>query len=258
MQLSSLRKSGVSMIESTWQPAAALYLRGRYALQHLLGFSEAELELLPKLVRPGSMAIDVGANTGIYSYYLHRLGQRVRAFEPNPRLARLLEEAKFPGVEVINAGLSDTPGKALLHIPVIRGRRYATRASLMRPSDACETVEVDVATLDSFAFENVGLIKIDVEGNELRVLAGGRATIERNRPALIVELSERTLQGVTLDEAFRAVIDLNYQGFFYLGKELLPLSKFSKVEHQDKVRHKRHSRVYIRNFIFLPDKERRP
>jgi FkbM family methyltransferase len=231
----------------------ALYLRTRYLLQRWLGFAEAELELLPKILRPGATAIDVGANTGIYSYHLQKLGQQVKVFEPNPRLAALLRDAAFPGVEVINAGLSDRPGEAVLHIPIINGRRYATRASLIAPAGRFEDVHVNIATLDEFGFGNVGLVKIDVEGKELQVIEGARATIARDRPALIVELSERTLQGMTLEEAFQFIVRLGYTGHFYFGGQLLPLEKFSKTEHQEKVRHRRHSRAYVRNFVFLPD-----
>jgi hypothetical protein len=48
--------------------------------------------------------------------------------------------------------------------------------------------EVVVRTLDSYAFEEVRIIKIDVEGSEMEVLDGGRETIRRYRPPLIVEL----------------------------------------------------------------------
>jgi hypothetical protein len=48
--------------------------------------------------------------------------------------------------------------------------------------------DVELRTIDSFAFKDVRAIKIDVEGSELAVLAGGRATILRDRPPLIVEL----------------------------------------------------------------------
>jgi len=45
-----------------------------------------------------------------------------------------------------------------------------------------------MTTLDSFAFDDVSFIKIDVEGAELDVLEGARQTVERHRPRLVVEL----------------------------------------------------------------------
>ena len=47
---------------------------------------------------------------------------------------------------------------------------------------------VEVRTLDSYAFRDVRVIKVDVEGSEMDVLEGGRETILRDRPPLIVEL----------------------------------------------------------------------
>ena len=48
--------------------------------------------------------------------------------------------------------------------------------------------EVEVRTLDSYAFKEVRAIKVDVEGSEMEVLEGARETILRDRPPLIVEL----------------------------------------------------------------------
>ena len=48
--------------------------------------------------------------------------------------------------------------------------------------------QVEVRTLDSYGLRDVRAVKVDVEGSEMEVLEGGRETILRDRPALIVEL----------------------------------------------------------------------
>jgi hypothetical protein len=48
--------------------------------------------------------------------------------------------------------------------------------------------QVEVRTLDSYGFSGVRAVKVDVEGSEMEVLEGGRETIARDRPILIVEL----------------------------------------------------------------------
>ena len=48
-----------------------------------------------------------------------------------------------------------------------------------------------VKRLDDQHLDNVGLIKIDVEGHELAVLHGAADTLTRNRPAVVVEAEER-------------------------------------------------------------------
>ena len=48
--------------------------------------------------------------------------------------------------------------------------------------------DVEMRTLDSYGFTDVRILKIDTEGTEMEVIEGGRETILRDRPALIVEL----------------------------------------------------------------------
>jgi hypothetical protein len=62
---------------------------------------------------------------------------------------------------------------------------------------------VPVNTLDSFAYENVGFIKIDVEGYEYEVLQGAQATISRCRPIMYIE-DDRAEKS----RALRKLIDL--------------------------------------------------
>lgn len=56
----------------------------------------------------------------------------------------------------------------------------------LRPSQ--QLVEVPKRTIDSYNFEDVDAIKIDVEGSELLVIQGAEETIERCRPSVQVEI----------------------------------------------------------------------
>jgi hypothetical protein len=53
-------------------------------------------------------------------------------------------------------------------------------------------VQVRVSTLDAFAFDDVGFIKVDVEGAHMEVIEGGRQTIRRDRPNMVIELMTMT------------------------------------------------------------------
>jgi len=55
------------------------------------------------------------------------------------------------------------------------------------PQPGQPTMTAEVRKLDSYEFEGVGLIKIDVEGDELAVLEGAEQTIAREQPVIIVE-----------------------------------------------------------------------
>ena len=63
---------------------------------------------------------------------------------------------------------------------------------------------VPVQTLDSHHFENVGLIKIDTQGHELRVLRGGIETLEKNKPVVVFEINEDKDYITEIAEQFEA------------------------------------------------------
>ncbi len=126
--------------------------------------------------------------------------ERVHAFEINPELTAGIKALGRTNVEVVESGLSDRHGAATLFTPVLNGIPMTGWASL-QPGNCPDTDEhreqaVVVATLDSYQVTNVSFMKIDVEGHELEVLNGGRATIEATRPAILIEIKDRNLAEV--------------------------------------------------------------
>jgi FkbM family methyltransferase len=71
---------------------------------------------------------------------------------------------------------------------------------------------VDVVTLDSFNYDNVAVLKIDVQGYEPKVLEGARETILRNRPVIFVEVEAAQLHiyGWQESDIFTRLDDLGY------------------------------------------------
>lgn len=152
---------------------------------------EPELGLLREIVPPGCTAIDVGANRGLYSYALCRYAAKVEAFEPNPAMVIFTRAKARRRTRVHAVALSNRDGTAPFYIPQTRKGTHAHLIGSLgnrHQADAIVQVDVPVATLDSFGFDNVGFIKIDVEGAELDVLEGARRTIMRDRPILLAEL----------------------------------------------------------------------
>jgi len=144
---------------------------------------EPELALLGQLVPAGSTAIDVGANRGYYAWALAGVAATVEAFEPNPVLARFAQTKLGSRVRLHEVALSDHEGVATLYVP-----RRASGLSLhiignlgnVYAQDSVDQIQVRLATLDSYGLENVGFIKIDVEGSEMEVLAGARVEQIKN------------------------------------------------------------------------------
>ncbi len=145
---------------------------------------------------PGFVFFDVGANIGLYSMLCELLFKpgKVVAFEPTPGTAAITRRiAAENGVDTVveQVALGDEPGEADLFLSDVSD----SSNSLLRGfKPSAETVAVLVETLDGYV-ESTGVvpnvIKIDVEGFEPQVLAGGEETLRRHRPTLVVEVLHR-------------------------------------------------------------------
>lgn len=114
------------------------------------------------------VSIDVGANIGVYTQALAKLTPRVYAFEPSKEMASLLRRVTPSNVIVCESAASDRAGNAMLKIPVARGQKIFGLASLEPVADFVETESqnVELTRLDDAIQDDVGFIKIDVEGHE--------------------------------------------------------------------------------------------
>lgn len=228
------------LIPDRWEPPA------RYAYERFRGLLERELPVAAGVVRPGDRVIDVGANVGIYSHVFAKRGARVEAFEPQAACAAMLRAyAAGRHVSVHQVALGATYGHATLHIPHENGRRLAASASLY-PGEAGSREEVDVTTLDQFEFDGVSLIKIDVEGAELDVVAGGLETLRRNRPQLLVEIEQRH-HPEPIERVFARFESLGYDAYFLDAAGVMrPVAEFDLK--RDQALGPGH--VYVNNFLF--------
>lgn len=151
------------------------------------------------VAKPDWTVVDVGANIGMFSIWQARRGARVIAYEPHPRaFANLLTNLEANGVgsrvTCVNAAVSRSRGDGWLSTAAGSTSAHLTGE---RSGDGfvvpMMTLDESLATHD---LASVDLLKIDVEGAELDVIAGARATLERTR-AVIIEVHE--LQAEVLD-----------------------------------------------------------
>ena len=190
-----------SMLGSYYTPKMK-HLKRQMEVRYL-GKGEPELALLPRLVDPGKVAIDIGANIGDFLDVLARHASRAIAFEPNPVCLAHLRAIELERYEIVDIALSDSSGTATLKVPVEAaevtglGTIEATNNPVTGAASALRTYEVRTARLDEVIGEHlrpgetIGFIKIDVEGHEHAVLEGAKATIERHRPIVMVETEYR-------------------------------------------------------------------
>jgi len=149
------------------------------------------IRLMRRVLRPDSVAIDIGAFQGGMLRHLFRLAPRGRhvAFEPLPEGARRLQLA-FPRAQVHACALGDATGQATffegLEHPALSGLRHRAKDL---PDEPVREIQVPIDTLDRRipADLSIAFVKVDVEGGELAVFRGGIETLKRNRPVIVFE-----------------------------------------------------------------------
>jgi FkbM family methyltransferase len=153
---------------------------------------EALATIFAAALAPDACCIDVGAHSGDVLAEIVRIAPRGRhiGFEPLPALATALRR-RLPGVDIRNVALGDAEGSApFIHV-LDRPGWSGLKARPTPDGDAprTETIEVTVERLDGAlpAGYVPTLIKLDVEGAELDVLHGARATLAAHHPLLIFE-----------------------------------------------------------------------
>lgn len=179
----------------------------------------------PRRLRPyvlaGSTVIDVGANIGFYTVPFARwVGPqgRVIAIEPeganHRRLTERLAAAGFSErALLLEAAAAEKSGRLRLAINPDHPGDHR-----LAPEDAADAVMIEAHALDELMAAHPGppvsLIKIDVQGAELRVIKGALDLIGRDRPALLVEIDPGALaaMGDTVEALITMLDGLGYVG----------------------------------------------
>lgn len=207
----------------------------------------APARVLTELVPRGCVAVDAGANAGLYSYWIAQAASQVHAFEPQPKVFERLRDSVPSNVAVHHVALSDTDGTAVLHIPATSGGEATLHGDLAAAHRDITETRVVTRTLDSFRFQGVGFLKIDVEGHEEALLRGSRTLVREQRPVVFIEIEERHNPGglERICEFFR---DLGYRNAdFLLAGVRTPLERFDATVHQST---NSTAREYVNNFVF--------
>src|SRR5262245_52718369 len=167
-------------------------------------------DVIARCMRRDSHCIDVGAHIGATLSTLVRLAPQGRhlAFEPLPEKARWLAR-KFPEVDVRALALSDRPG-AVDFAEDLRQPGFSGVTVAGDRGQRTRLHRVDADTLDRVVPAGYApdFVKLDVEGFELAVLRGGRATLERARPHLLFERGPAA--AAPAEQLYDFVADLGY------------------------------------------------
>jgi len=123
--------------------------------------------------------IDIGAWWGPWTLFWEDQAEKIIAFEPNPAVFPDLEQntSHLKHITIHNTALGDNTGNVSM--------QYETHSGTYHVKDY--NGSINLRTLDSYNFQNVDIIKIDVEGFEVPVLEGAKQTILTQRPWIQIE-----------------------------------------------------------------------
>lgn len=169
---------------------------------------------------------DIGSNYGFFSYWMYSQfpGLNIYSFEPNPKtfaiLQGIVQQNRLQRIRPNHLGLADAPGVLRLH----PGKEDSGHSTFGEHPELAGPGGVDVAvdTFDSWLKKN-GLalpaspkwvVKMDVEGFELKVLHGMRSALQaRAFIGLAIEINDFTLKfcGTSREEVFAFLRECGYQ-----------------------------------------------
>jgi len=178
-------------------------------------FEKSDLFIFRSIIRLDDTVFDLGANVGPYSISAaSRTNGKVIAVEPASETFKLLNTSasQFSNMTAIHAAISDKPGTAFLSHSEDSPENFK-----LSDGNGTQDEKVPLVTVDDIAaehgIESVDIIKMDVEGHELKALAGAKKIIEDGSPIIFYEVKHGHDLHPELIEAFE---NLGYDSYFTL------------------------------------------
>lgn len=133
-------------------------------------------------VRERMVAIDIGANVGLWSRELCKCFDTVIAFEPVQEFVDCLKKnVPDSNLDIRNLALGDQDTTVDIIInPHNTGHSYVN-------TNTFGTGTITMTRLDSLEFSRIDYIKIDVEGYETQIVAGAEQTLKKHKPIIMIE-----------------------------------------------------------------------
>ena len=181
-------------------------------------YQRPQREYAFQYVTSWEVALDLGANVGIFSRHFAERFTKVIAVEPlvdNVECLRL----NVPGnVEIIQTAVGDRAGTVRIYKTPkgLGGAFVSDHEDVERPNIPIRSElleEVPMVTVDSLKLQHVGLVKLDLQGSELIALRGAAETLRRCRPVTMIEEKPLGGQGGSMQHVFDAralLLELGY------------------------------------------------
>ena len=166
-----------------------------------------------QFVKDFGVAVDIGANVGLWSRDLVRKFAHVIAIEPVVDFQECMRKnVPMENIEIwpIALGTEDTS----IDMIITKGNTGHSHID----KDTIGTGKVEMKRLDSLHFDRIDYMKIDCEGYEMQILKGGEHTIRTHQPVIVVEQKLHTDTGITKETQYGCVDLLKSWGATELGR----------------------------------------
>jgi len=212
------------------------------------GYYEKEVgELLKRVVKPGDVFLDLGANIGYFSLLVAHDSPSVKviSFEPVAGLFQNMNNNvslnNIKNISTINAAVGEINEEKELFVSAPDNLGMS---SFHQPENfSGKTERVRVVTIDNW-FKTAGLseidiIKLDIEGSELAALKGMKEVLQQQKPVLIVEINPGTLSMFNLkpSDIYDHLKQFHFEGFLILEN--------AKLEQVDPVEIKQTTNIFF-------------
>jgi FkbM family methyltransferase len=166
-------------------------------------YEHGNIEVIKRLVRKESIYLDVGGNIGLMAIPIlaSQPSVKVVSYEPSPNtLPHLRKNQQASGFgsrwEIVGKGIADREGESLFYKFPPAAEAFDGFADTGRGGLA-EVTSVPTTALDRewdrLGQADISVIKLDIEGSELKALKGGRACLLATRAHVVVELNRENL-----------------------------------------------------------------
>ncbi len=159
-------------------------------------YQQATIDEASKYLKNFNCAIDVGANIGLHTVRFSKIFKSVHAFEPTSINYECLEKntASLQNIHLNKFGLGATASRESIKLP-IDSNNCGGFSIVDWQNHSQEFLEetIEIKTLDSLKLAP-DLIKIDVQGFDLNVLMGGKNTLTKFKPVVIVEAESKKIK----------------------------------------------------------------
>lgn len=182
------------------------------------------------ILRGGDVFYDIGANTGLFALDMAKSisNLTVFAFEPQPSLAkhirRSIEANGFDQVTLLEVLLGKEEGESSLFLT-----SHSIHASVIPREEHYRELKRPLRTLDGLLAAGElappDVIKIDVEGSELRVFEGAETILKSHQPSLVFEADDNmSRMGYSTDDLFSLLERAAPYTFFLIDSQGVPVS----------------------------------